>query len=481
MEQHMGFAVILTCILSVIVLLVLGRQVIWRTDNKKKRLPPGSIGWPIIGESISFFRSINSPYQENRRKFTDEHESRYGPIFRCSLFGKPKTIVSVDPEFSKYVLQNEGRFFQAKYPSSTVKLIGKYGLLDVHGELQRKLHGTAVNLLKHENLESDFMEDIQHVFITGMKKWEKQRDIPIQHKCHQLVLNLMGKKLLDLPPAEELEDIYKAFDEYIGAVLCLPLNIPGTAFARGFKARKTLIKKIYECIEDRRQHPEVNHNDLLTKLLREGIYSDEIIADLILFLLFAGFETSSTTMAFAVKFLTENPQALKEITEEHDAILKSKGKDDQTLTWDDYMSMKFTQCVIKETLRMVSAAPCVFREPKEDIEYKDFLIPKGWIVFVFLSGQHLDEKYHFEAHKFNPWRWQNEGHEISQNPWYMPFGKGGRLCPGYHLARFEIALFLHNLVTKFRWEPLEASSAIYFPLPSMAKGYPIRLHSRLQE
>ncbi|KAH9321518.1 hypothetical protein KI387_016157, partial [Taxus chinensis] len=281
----------------------------------------------------------------------------YGPIFRCSLFGRAQTIVSVDPEFNKYVLQNEGRLFQAKYPSSTVKIIGKYGLLDVHGELQRKLHGTAVNLLEYEKLSSDFMDDIQHVFLDGMKKWEQQRDIPLQHKCHQLVLNLMGKKLLDLPPAEEMEEIYKAFDQYVGASLCLPLNIPGTAFARGIKARKTLIKKIYKCMEERRQHPEVAHNDLLSKLLKEGTFSDEIIADLILFLLFAGFETSSTTMAFAVKFLTEHPRVLEDLREEHDVILKAKGKDNQKLTWDDYKSMKLTQCVIKETLRLVSAAP----------------------------------------------------------------------------------------------------------------------------
>ncbi|KAH9321519.1 hypothetical protein KI387_016158, partial [Taxus chinensis] len=137
------------------------------------------------------------------------------------------------------------------------------------------------------------------------------------------------------------------------------------------------------------------------------------------------------------------------VQEEHDVILKAKGKDNQKLTWDDYKSMKLTQCVIKETLRLVSAAPCVFREPKQDIKFKDFIIPKGWTVFVFLSGQHLDEKYHFEAHKFNPWRWKDEGQELSDNPRYMPFGKGARLCPGYHLARFQICLFLHHFITKF--------------------------------
>lgn len=81
----------------------------------------------------------------------------------------------------------------------------------------------------------------------------------------------------------------------------------------GIQARKFIINQIYDCIKDRRQHRQAARNDLLTKLVAEGLFSDEIIADFILFLLFAGYETSSTAMAFAVKFLTENPLALEQL------------------------------------------------------------------------------------------------------------------------------------------------------------------------
>ncbi|KAH9321366.1 hypothetical protein KI387_016005, partial [Taxus chinensis] len=141
-------------------------------------------------------------------------------------------------------MQNEGiRLFEAKYLASFRHLIGKYDLSAVQGELQRKLHGTAVNLLKHERLSSDFMDDIQDIFLAGMRKWEEQGDIPIQHKCNQIVLNLMAKKLLDLPPAEEMKDVYKAFDDFVGAVFSLPLNIPGTTYARGIQAEHDALLK----------------------------------------------------------------------------------------------------------------------------------------------------------------------------------------------------------------------------------------------
>nr|AIK01725.1 CYP720B2 [Pinus banksiana] len=455
-------------------------KLVWGASSRPYKLPPGSTGWPLIGETISFFRGINSTAQP--RQFIQERERRYGEIFRSNLFGRSRIVVSVDPEFNKHVLQHEGRQFQANYPKPLRNLIGKYGLLSVHGDLQRKLHGAAVNLLRFERLSVDFMEDIQNLLHITLAKWEAKRDIHLQEECHQLVLNLMAKQLLDLSPSKDTEEICEAFGHFSEALLAVPIKIPGTKYARGFKAREFLIKKIYESIEDRRQHPEAVHNDLLTKLLKEDSFSEEIIADFILFLLFAGHETSSRSMSFAIKFLTDCPRALEELKAEHDALLKRKGNlKNQKLNWDDYQSLKFTQCVIHETLRVGNFGPGVFRETKEDIKTKGgFVIPRGWTVYVFLTGTHLDEKYHSSALKFDPWRWQPhlQDQELLKNPSFMPFGGGARLCPGMHLAKMELALFLHNFVTKFRWEALQDDKISYFPFPRLIKGLPIRIRLR---
>eukprot|EP01018_Ginkgo_biloba_P006164 Gb_36691 [translate_table: standard] len=102
-----------------------------KKNDEKSKLPPGSMGWPLIGEMIS-----------------------------CShLFGR-RTIVSADSDFNKFLLQNEGRFFRARYPKPVVELTGKYALLSVHGDLQRKLRGIAVNLLSAEKLKVDFVQGI---------------------------------------------------------------------------------------------------------------------------------------------------------------------------------------------------------------------------------------------------------------------------------------------------------------------------------
>eukprot|EP01018_Ginkgo_biloba_P022153 Gb_19877 [translate_table: standard] len=373
-----------------------------KKDDGEYKLPSGSSGWPfMIGETVSWYlcMSNNRPQQ-----FAHDQQRLYGDIFRSHLFGKP-IIVSVDPNFNKFVSQNEGKLFQARYPKSVVDLMGKYGMISVHGDLQRKLHGIA------------------------------------------MVLNLMAKQLLDLSPSKETDDIAKQFEHFSSALLSLPVKIPGSTYARGMKARDFLKRKIYEIIEQRRKHPKVVHNDLLTKLLKEDSLSDEMVTDFLIFLLFAGHETSSRSMVFCIKFLTECPKALEQLTVEHEGIQKRKGNE-QRLSWDDYISMPFTQCVINETLRLSHITKGFIRETMEDVKVK--------------------EKYYAAALTFDPWRWQTNEQVSNNIALLMPFGGGPRLCPGAQLARLEVALFLHHFVTRFR---KKFGSGSIFLLPGSIRKY----------
>lgn len=76
----------------------------------------------------------------------------------------------------------------------------------------------------------------------------------------------------------------------------------------------TLHKKINECIKERKEHPEAVRSDLLTHLLKEAAFPEEVIAELIMSLFVASYETrTSKALTFAVKFLTDSPRALKEM------------------------------------------------------------------------------------------------------------------------------------------------------------------------
>lgn len=84
-----------------------------------------------------------------------------------------------------------------------------------------------------------------------------------------------------------------------------------------FQARKKLVAMLRQMIADRRSSG-CARDDMLDALLsgNEGTrakLSDDQIIDLLITLIYSGYETVSTTSMMAVKYLSDNPKALGQI------------------------------------------------------------------------------------------------------------------------------------------------------------------------
>ena len=110
--------------------------------------------------------------------------NRFGKIFSCSLFGK-WAVVSADPTFNRFIMQNEGTLFQSSYPKSFRDLVGKNGVITVHGEQQRKLHGIASNMMRLEKLKFHFLDNIQLIMLQTLKKLDNNQVILLQDVCRK--------------------------------------------------------------------------------------------------------------------------------------------------------------------------------------------------------------------------------------------------------------------------------------------------------
>lgn len=109
---------------------------------------------------------------------------RYGKIFSCSLFGM-RAVVSADPSFNRFIMQNEGKLFQSSYPKSFRDLVGKNGVITVQGDQQRKLHGIASNMMRLEKLRLHFLKDIQFVMLQTFKNFRDNQVILLQDVCRK--------------------------------------------------------------------------------------------------------------------------------------------------------------------------------------------------------------------------------------------------------------------------------------------------------
>ncbi|KAF3773475.1 Abietadienol/abietadienal oxidase [Nymphaea thermarum] len=121
-------------------------------------------------------------------------------IFTTHLFGK-RTVFSAHANFNKWVLQNEGRLFTAKYPKGLSVIIGKYGMLSIIDDLHRKSYGIAVRLLSMDKLKAHFLEELDSMdklkahFLEELDSMIRSRvnqwignDILLQDECRKIPL-----------------------------------------------------------------------------------------------------------------------------------------------------------------------------------------------------------------------------------------------------------------------------------------------------
>ncbi|KAJ7963995.1 Cytochrome P450 [Quillaja saponaria] len=448
-----------------------------RTSRFRRfRLPPGTYGLPFIGETLQLISAYKT---ENPEPFIDERVNRYGPIFTTHVFGEP-TVFSADSETNRFILLNEGKLFDCSYPGSISNLLGKQSLLLMKGALHKRMHSLTMSFGNSSIIRDHLLVDIDRLIRLNLDSWSDR--IFLMEEAKKMTFEVTMKQLMSIDPGEWTESLRKEYGHVIEGFFTLPLPLFSTTYRRAIKARTKVAEALSLMVRDRRRERESGDEkkkDMLGAMLASGDnFSDELIIDFLLALLVGGFETTSTIMTLAVKFLTETPLALAQLKEEHDQIRAKKSDPDAAVEWCDYKSMEFTQCVVNETLRVANIIGGIFRRTRTDINIKGYTIPKGWKVFASFRAVHLDPNNYKDSRTFNPWRWQNTAEAPSPGNTYTPFGGGPRLCPGYELARVVLSVFLHRLVTRFSWVPAEEDKLVFFPTTRTKKRYPIIVQRR---
>ncbi|AES68356.1 putative cytochrome P450 [Medicago truncatula] len=435
---------------------------------RKKGLPPGTMGWPVFGETTEFLKQGPS-FMKNQRL-------RFGSFFKSHILGSP-TIVSMDPELNRYILLNESKGLVPGYPQSMLDILGKCNIAAVHGSTHKYMRGALLSIISPTMIRDQILPKLDEFMSAQLSNWD-DKIIDIQEKTKEMVFLLSLKQIASIKSSSTIADSFKT--EYFNLVLgtiSLPINLPGTNYHRGFQARKNIVSILSQLLKERRASNET-HKDMLGYLMEreENKYklSDEEIIDQVITLMYSGYETVSTTSMMAVKYLHDHPKALEELRKEHLAIRERK-KPNEPIDSNDLKSMKFTRAVIFETTRLATIVNGVLRKTTQDMELNGYLIPKGWRIYVYTREINYDPFLYPDPLTFNPWRWMDKSLE-SQN-YILIFGSGTRLCPGKELGITEISTFLHHLVTRYRWEEVGGNKLMKFPRVQAPNGLHMRFSS----
>nr|UOF76529.1 kaurenoic acid monooxygenase [Isodon rubescens] len=468
----MGLGLMVVCIVIVGVLIVkcVARKVnywLYETKLGKKRyqLPPGDMGWPLIGNMLSFLSAFKSP---NPDSFLGDLVFRFGRtgLYKVHMFGNP-SIIATTPEACRRVLTDDGAF-KPGWPSSTINLMGRksfVGIFDDDHKWQRKLTAAPVNGFEALTL---YMKYIEENVITALDKWSNMGQIEFLTELRRLTFKIIMHIFLSSESQHVCEALEKEYTVLNYGVRAMAINIPGFAYYNALKARKNLLGLLQPIVSrrrgQRRGNPSSPKKDMMDALLDAADENgrrldDEEIIDILVMYLNAGHESSGHTCMWAAVFLQSNPDMFKRAKGEQEEIVRNRPLGQKGLTLKEIRKMDYLNKVIDETLRVITFSLTVFREAKRDVNVCGYTIPKGWRVLVWFRSLHYDPETWPEPKKFDPSRWDNFTPKAGN---FLPFGSGSRLCPGNDLAKIEISIFLHYFLLNYELERDNPGSPVMY-------------------
>ncbi|PIN10400.1 Cytochrome P450 CYP4/CYP19/CYP26 subfamily [Handroanthus impetiginosus] len=364
-------------------------------------LPPGSMGWPYIGETLLL-------YSKDPNTFFSDKQKRYGDVFKTHILGCP-CVMLASPEAARFVLVTNADLFKPTYPKSKEKMIGPSALFFHQGEyhhLVRKLVQSSLSPVAIRRL----IPGIEDIAKSMLDSWASREVINTFQAMKKFsfevgILAIFGH--LDKQYKEELKKNYSIVDKGYNS---FPTNLPGTPYHKALMARKKLSQILEEIIAERKEK-KLLENDLLGHLLnfkndKGETLNDEQIADNIIGVLFAAQDTTASALTWILKYLHDDPKLLEGVKAEQMEIHLSNEKESRGLTWTQTRNMPLTYKVILESLRMSSIVSFTFREAVVDIEYNGYLIPKGWKVMPLFRNIHHNPEFFNEPQNFDPRRFE---------------------------------------------------------------------------
>ena len=167
------------------------------------------------------------------------------------------------------------------------------------------------------------------------------------------------------------------------------------------------------------EHRRVPRDDFTQLLLRDGAHlRDDEIVHTLMFVLFAGHETTTNLIASGMLWLVRNPELMARLRAEPGRIADA----------------------VEELLRMDGPVQMVFRLAREDVEYGGTTIRAGERVHLVLNAANRDPGVFARPDELDIDRGRNR---------HVSFGPGRHFCLGAPLARLEARVALEGLLRRF--------------------------------
>ncbi|MEX1178271.1 MAG: cytochrome P450 [Nitriliruptor sp.] len=390
-----------------------------------------------------------------------EQRARFGDVFAARLPrwmpGAPSMLVyACEPVAVREILTDPRRFVKRSPVWDELALGLGNGLLTSEGDVWRGQRRTLQPLFTRRRIA-----DYTDAFLTATEfvgdSWNGRPDVELVDEMERVTLGSVSRALFGTDVTDEVAPIVHATDELSAltirrgvAPVTTPRWLPTPQNRRLATLERDLEHRV-ERIVDRAASHAGERDDLVSRLLdaedpQTGGRLDEreILEQALIFLL-AGYDTTSTALAFTLHELGARPDLQDAVRAE---IARVVG--DRRPGPEDAAAMELTRRCLLEAMRLHPPAYITGRSATVDTTVAGYRVPAGTVTLTVFGELHRNERFWPDPDRFDPDRFLPEAAADRDHYAYLPFGGGPRSCIGEHFAMLEATLALAVLLRRWR-------------------------------
>lgn len=374
--------------------------------------------------------------------FIERCRRRYGSIFRIRLGPKGNTIVVAEPAAARAVVAGDPAVYRAGDANGIVRpVVGAASLLVLDGDEHRGHRRILMPAFAAGHAHA-FAETVEGITRERISHWPVGETISLQDEMEAISFEAILSVAVGAEPDDRLERLRCLMPEMMRRCASPFTLLPWfrrelggiTPYARLRRVLDEMDEVLLDGIRERRAAPDpwpdamgllaAAHDDEGRPL------SDREIRDELVTLLMAGYETTTSGLAWSFERLMRSPEALERLRDE--------------IKGDDH---GYLDAVIKETLRLRTVVPVVARKVSEPVEVGGHRVEAGSVLMASAYLLHRDPEVYPDPFEFRPERFL-EGDPPAGA--YIPFGGGTRRCLGAGFAEEEMRVVLRTVLGEVR-------------------------------
>ncbi len=389
--------------------------------------------------------------------FQDRFSRKYGDIFTMRLSGLGSCVILGNPQAIQEIFSQDSKFDVGRANGLAKPLIGQNSLMLMDGNRHRRERKLLMPPFHGERIQT-YAKQICLITEQVASKWQVGQPFVARTAMQKVSLEVILQIVFGLSEGERYQQLKPLLTDWIN-MTDSPLRSSmlflrflqqdwgaWTPWGR-MKQRQRLVHDLLQAeIEERRTKGNEGRADILSLMMAARdengqAMTDEELRDELLTILFAGHETTATTLAWAFYQIHQHSDVREKLLLELDSL----GENPNPM---EIAKLPYLTAVCQETLRMYPVLPVIFpRITKSPVKIAGYQFDAETTLMPSIYLVHYREDLYPNAQQFKPERFLERQYSSSE---YLPFGGGSRRCLGYPLAQLEMKLVLATVLSKYQ-------------------------------